>query len=334
MWVHVDPQYILMISKNTETKDIDYQKVSLDLCRLHPLEQKSPLTDYQLKLIELFQEESVPSGIVVLTRTGKPFQPYEAVEGADIIKVCNILGFDAVYAFVGNFSAVHQETMKSLPFVSSSKVKQKKCEVSDAENFAKIIKDAGWSEREAAKELGIKRQALRNKLLLNKLHPKVKELVRDGFLNCSQAREIARIDDDIIQLALSQKVLDAGEHISVRRLERFLSGRHLDDSLEGLRVKRDPNIIKLQDLMSERLGCPIEVLELGKKKGKIIFSQCNKDLLLGLIEKLGSKNTKSIKFHVEASDINANQSKLVACFYSENDLQEIMKRLKIDTIEL
>lgn len=323
-----------MISKNAETKDIDYQKVSLDLCRLPPLEQKSPLTDYQLELMELFQEESVPSGLVVLTRTGKPFQPYAVVEGAEIIKVCNILGFEAVYAFVGNFSAIHQETMKSLPFVSSRKIDQKKCEVSEAENLAKKIKISEWSEREAAKKLGIKRQALRNKLLLNKLHPKVKELVRDGFLNCSQAREIARIDDNVIQLGLSQKILDAGEHISVRRLERFFSGRHSDDILEGLRVKRDPNIIKLQDTMSEQLGCPIEVLELGKKKGKVIFNQCNKGLLLGLIDKLGSKNIKSIRFHVEVSDIDASQSKLVACFYSENDFQEIMKRLKIDTIEL
>ena len=113
------------------------------------------------------------------------------------------------------------------------------------------------------------------------LEPQVKESVDRGELEMGHARALLALIG-ARQVSASRKVID--EQLSVRQTEQLV--RHLlsgDTLTKKPKPTLDPDIRRLQESLSEKLGAQVELLH-GKGKGKLVIAYNSLDELDGILE--------------------------------------------------
>ncbi len=137
------------------------------------------------------------------------------------------------------------------------------------------------THQDVAQAVGRSRAAVSNLLRLLELNEDVKERLRRGELEMGHARALAALRGGQ-QSELAARVVTRG--LSVRDTEALV--RRL---LEGTRPARrdarvDPDIRRLQDDLSERLGARVSIQQGRQGKGKLVIQYSSLDELDGILE--------------------------------------------------
>jgi ParB family transcriptional regulator, chromosome partitioning protein len=96
--------------------------------------------------------------------------------------------------------------------------------IEEAQAFAGLIKEHGWTQEELAKRLGMSRTAIANSLRLLKLPEDISELVEEGTLSAGHARAVLSFSDASAQQELARRIETEG--LSVREAEAFVASRN------------------------------------------------------------------------------------------------------------
>jgi len=156
----------------------------------------------------------------------------------------------------------------------------------EARALERLISEFGLTHQQAAEAVGRSRAAVSNLLRLLELPPEISSFVEKRELEMGHARALLGLSQRRQQIEVGSLVAKKG--LSVRDTEAMVRAM-LNKGSGGATVGKDsakaldPNVQRLQDELSEKLGAPVEIQHTGSGKGKVVVSYHSLDELDGIL---------------------------------------------------
>jgi len=154
----------------------------------------------------------------------------------------------------------------------------------EARALERLISEFGVTHQQAADAVGRSRAAVSNLLRLLELAPEVTALVEQRELEMGHARALLSLTQRRHQVEVGMLVAKKG--LSVRETEalvRSMLARASGGSESKESRPVDPNVQRLQDELSEKLGAVVQIQHSGSGKGKVVVSYHSLDELDGIL---------------------------------------------------
>ena len=152
--------------------------------------------------------------------------------------------------------------------------------IEEAEGIARLQDEFKYTQEELSNILGKSRPQISNTIRLLKLPQKVKEFVQNKTLSAGHARALVGLEDSyaIAQVAIKK-------NMNVRQLETYISYVKNKRGKKGNKTK-DPNILSLENEITQMLGLIIKIDHKDSEKGKLEIIYNNLEQLDDMIKKL------------------------------------------------
>jgi ParB family chromosome partitioning protein len=149
----------------------------------------------------------------------------------------------------------------------------------EARALERLIDEFEMTHQQASEAVGRSRAAVSNLLRLLELTPTVAGLVEEGRLEMGHARALLALKD-ARQDEAAREV--AAKGLSVRETEKLV--RRLGEPENSRSPRRlDPDIRRLQEDLTERLGARVMVQPGAKGRGKLVINYTSLDELDGIL---------------------------------------------------
>lgn len=149
----------------------------------------------------------------------------------------------------------------------------------------RLIDEFDMTHQQVADTVARSRASVTNLLRLQDLNPEVKVMLAMRDIEMGHARALLGVDG-LQQTSIAKDV--AKKKLSVRETETLI--RKLSNPVKTNKssTRKDPDIIKLEERLSERLGATVNVKQKGKGKGCLEINYSSLDVLEGIINKIES----------------------------------------------
>lgn len=152
----------------------------------------------------------------------------------------------------------------------------------EARALKRLIDEFDVTHGEAASAVGRSRSAVTNLLRLLELPPALKTLVEERKLNMGHARALLGLPDAKSREALGRRVAAGG--LSVRETERLVGAQlKTPGRQKASPPPKDPDVRRLENDLSERLGAPVAIESSGRG-GKLVIRYTSADELEGILD--------------------------------------------------
>jgi len=153
----------------------------------------------------------------------------------------------------------------------------------EAHALKRLIDEFEMTQQQAAEAVGRSRTGVTNLLRLLELTDTVKQMVVEGELEMGHARALLALKDGS-QLEAARMVASKG--MSVRETERLVRKLLGDDASKAKKVRPriDPDIRRLQDDLSDKLGAKVQIQHSSAGKGKLVIRYNSSDELDGILD--------------------------------------------------
>ena len=155
--------------------------------------------------------------------------------------------------------------------------------IEEAQGLKRLADEFGLTHETIAKAVGKSRSAISNSLRLLSLPEPVQEMLYQRRLEMGHARALLTLHV-VDQLELAQKAVKNGW--SVREVERRSQLAHQKAKPEAVKTI-SPDIRRINDALTERLGVNAEVKTSNQKKGKIVLHFDTPETFDYLLKQLG-----------------------------------------------
>lgn len=154
----------------------------------------------------------------------------------------------------------------------------------EANALSRLLHEFGLTHQEVAKAVGKSRTTVTNLLRLLELNEDVKQLLESRRLEMGHARSLLGLQGEAQSRAAGQVVRQG---LSVRETERLV--RRLQGEAEHPKPSRsgqesDPDIRRLVNELSEKLGAKVDLQQGTKGKGKLVIGYNSLDELEGILD--------------------------------------------------
>jgi ParB family transcriptional regulator, chromosome partitioning protein len=153
----------------------------------------------------------------------------------------------------------------------------------EARALDRLISEFGITHQQAADAVGRSRAAVSNLLRLLELPPEISAFVEKRELEMGHARALLGLTQRRQQIEVGSLVARKG--LSVRDTEamvRALLGKASGGASKDAKPT-DPNVQRLQDDLSEKLGAPVQIQHSASGKGKVVIGYHSLDELDGIL---------------------------------------------------
>jgi len=152
--------------------------------------------------------------------------------------------------------------------------------IEEAEGIARLQGEFKYTQEELSNILGKSRPQISNTIRLLKLPQKVKEFVQNKTLSVGHARALVGLEEAyaIAQVAIKK-------NMNVRQLETYIAYVKNKRGKKSTKSK-DPNILSLENEITQMLGLIIKIDHKDNEKGKLEIFYNNLEQLDDLIKKL------------------------------------------------
>ncbi|WP_416191805.1 ParB/RepB/Spo0J family partition protein [Neisseria sp. CCUG12390] len=155
--------------------------------------------------------------------------------------------------------------------------------IEEAQGLKRLVDEFGLTHETVAKAVGKSRSAISNSLRLLSLPEPVQEMLYQRHLEMGHARALLTLPV-VEQLELAQKAVKNGW--SVREVERRSQLAHQTKDAEPKKTT-SPDVQRLNDVLTERLGVNAEIKTTNQKKGKIVLHFDTPETFEYLLKQLG-----------------------------------------------
>lgn len=152
----------------------------------------------------------------------------------------------------------------------------------EAVALERLLTEFALTHQQVADAVGKSRASVTNLLRLNQLNDDVKLLLEHGDIEMGHARALLALKDTEQSDAGR---LVAAKQLTVRETENLVR-RILEPKPVVAEKPRDPDVVSLEQRLSERFAAPVQICYNNKGKGKLEISYSNLDELDGIIAKL------------------------------------------------
>ncbi len=153
----------------------------------------------------------------------------------------------------------------------------------EARALQRLIDEFEMTHQQAAEAVGRSRAAVSNLLRLLDLGEIATAMVERGELEMGHARALLALPLRA-QVDAAHQVVDRG--MSVRATETLVKKLLAagDKPASKQSARRDPDLVRLEQDLSDRVGAPVQVQSGAKGKGKLVISYSSLDELDGILE--------------------------------------------------
>lgn len=155
--------------------------------------------------------------------------------------------------------------------------------IEEANALHRLIEEFSLTHQEAAEAVGRSRASVTNLLRLLDLHQDVKKMLMQGELEMGHARALLSLSEKE-QREVATKVVKRG--LTVRETERLVRSMLSSADASEKQNNIDPDIKKLEEALSEKLGAESKVQHNSKGKGRVTIHYNSLDELDGILAHL------------------------------------------------
>jgi ParB family chromosome partitioning protein len=208
-------------------------------------------------------------------------QRYEIIAGERRWRAAQIAGLATVPAVIRK---VPDEAAIAMALIENIQ-RENLNPLEEARALERLISEFGITHQQAADAVGRSRAAVSNLLRLLELPDEITAFVERRELEMGHARALLGLTQRRHQIEVGALVAKKG--LSVRETEALVRSM-LARAAGGTAAKEstsrlDPNVQRLQDELSEKLGAPVQIQHSGSGKGKVVVSYHSLDELDGIL---------------------------------------------------
>ncbi|MCZ6803825.1 MAG: ParB/RepB/Spo0J family partition protein, partial [Proteobacteria bacterium] len=153
-----------------------------------------------------------------------------------------------------------------------------------ARAFSRLMDEFEMTHESVAEAVGWSRPTISNLLRLLELNSNVKKLLETGDLEMGHARALLSLADNK-QLEVAKRIVKQG--LSVRSTESLVRSLQSGQGTAKTSAKKvDPNIRRLEDDLSARLGTGVTIKHTKNGKGTLQIPYNSLDELDGILSKI------------------------------------------------
>ncbi len=152
----------------------------------------------------------------------------------------------------------------------------------EAMALRRLVDEFGLSHQEAAIAVGRSRSAVTNLLRLLELAPTVQTFLRERRLEMGHARALLALARDTQERCANEVIR---RQLSVRETENLVK-RYLAGQVPHKPPRLDPDVRRLQDDLSDRLGARVVLNHATSGRGRLVIHYTSVDELDGIISKI------------------------------------------------
>lgn len=145
----------------------------------------------------------------------------------------------------------------------------------------RLMEEFELTHQQTADAVGKSRTAVSNLLRLNQLNSEVKTMLEHGDLDMGHARALLALDGDS-QTQVAEMVV--AKELTVRETEALVKNT-LEPKEEKVKPPKDPDVISLENQLSEQFSAKVSIDYNEKGKGKLVINYASLDELDGILAK-------------------------------------------------
>ncbi len=173
---------------------------------------------------------------------------------------------------------INADNLKSLEFAIVENVQRKDLNpIEEAEGYKRLIDEFSYDQDKVSKFIGKSRAHISNCLRLLSLPQEIIELIIKEKLSQGHAKILVGLDNALL---LAKKIIK--KKLSVRQAENLV--RMLKTNSNSLSMRKDPNIISLEEELTDKIGMRVFVKNKKNNSGTISLEYKGADQLDRLVE--------------------------------------------------
>jgi ParB family chromosome partitioning protein len=241
-----------------------------------------PRRDFNPELLQELADSIAAQGVVqpIVVRPIETEGRYEIIAGERRWRASQQAGLDEIPVVIRD---VPDQTAMAMALIENIQ-RDDLNPLEEAEALHRLLHEFELTHEKIAQTVGKSRTTVTNLLRLLELNSDVKELIYERQIEMGHARALLGLKEQAQSEAAKQVV---ARSLSVRETEKMV--RKLLDGTKTVTntktaPKEDPNIRRLQDDLSAKLGARVNVQQAGSGKGKLVISYNSLDELEGILD--------------------------------------------------
>lgn len=254
----------------------ELRSIDVDLIERGPWQPREYFDEETLQeLADSIATQGVVQPIVVREKAGGRF---EIVAGERRWRATQKAGLSQVPAVIKTFD---DQTAAAVSLIENIQ-RENLNPLEESTALKRLIDEFDMTHQQVADTVARSRATVSNLLRLQDLNPEVKAMLAKRDIEMGHARALLAIDGSE-QTRIAKDV--AKKQLSVRETEALI--RKLANPVKkAATTKKDPDILKLEERLTERLGAPVHIKQKGKGKGCLEISYSSLDVLDGILSKI------------------------------------------------
>ena len=255
-----------LIGDNNINKDTN--KVSISSIVPNKFQPRKKFDNLDLEeLANSIKERGIIQPIIVRASIEEN-EKYEIVAGERRWQAAQRAGLHEVPVIITDI-----DNLKSLEFAIVENVQRKDLNIiEEANGYKKLIDEFNYDQYKVSKFIGKSRSHISNCLRLLSLSEKIQKYIIEGNLSYGHAKVLVGLENADL---LAEKVLK--KKLSVRQTEKLI--RTLKSTRNHSSIKRDINIINLENEIAEKIGLKVYLKNKKDNSGTFIIEYKDLDQL-------------------------------------------------------
>jgi ParB family chromosome partitioning protein len=263
--------------------DEELARIPVDLLQRGRYQPRLDMRPESLQeLADSIRAQGVVQPIVVrplaAQRTGEPLR-YEIIAGERRWRAAQMAGLHAIPAVIRNVPDDAAVAMSLIENIQRENLNP----LEEARALDRLIREFDMTHQTAADAVGRSRAAVSNLLRLLELGEEVKSLVETRQIEMGHARALLGLAAPRQQAEVALLVAKKG--LSVRETEalvrRLANGK--DDTGDREPPRRDPNVARLEQDLTDKLGARVQLQQGAKGRGRLVIAYNSLDELDGIL---------------------------------------------------
>jgi len=262
--------------------DDELRHIDVDLIERGPWQPREHFDEETLQeLADSISTQGVVQPIVVRQKTGLDGKGrFEIVAGERRWRATQKAGLSKIPAVIKTFD---DQTAAAVSLIENIQ-RENLNPLEESSALKRLIVEFDMTHQQVADTVARSRATVSNLLRLQDLNPDVKTLLAMRDIEMGHARALLAIDG-MEQSRVAKDVARKG--LSVRETEALI--RKISAPVKKPKaIRKDPDIIKLEERLTEFLGAQVHIKQKGKGKGAVEIAYSSLDVLEGILCKIES----------------------------------------------
>jgi ParB family transcriptional regulator, chromosome partitioning protein len=202
---------------------------------------------------------------------------FELIAGERRWRAAQIAGLDEIPAVVRD---VPDQAALAIALIENIQ-REDLSPLEEANALQRLAEEFELTHQEVAEAVGRSRVAVTNLLRLLELPAEVKRMLQERQIEMGHARALLGLKEVSQQIDAARRVVSKG--LSVRETEVLIRRLQGGQTTGGRERRADPDVLRLQDDLSQRLGASVTLQPGQKGKGKLVIHYNSLEELDGIL---------------------------------------------------